>query len=356
MKKILSFLGFGILGLALVVSAQVSTVSQPNFFKYIGTSIVPTNASSTIGTTTRAVAGGYFNNLTVSGTCTGCSGSGNATTSIAGVTSNNFTIATTTSGSVFSFATSSNTITFNFPVNPTFNTITTALTGSSLFGTTTITKLISSSSAGIDIYSSGNSQIVNLGAGGGQVADFKGAGSFTSYLRVGASADGDSILEAKATTNDGSTGIFHGYNASGTEKFAVNSNGSVVISGTTTMATTTMNGDFTLNGGVISRTVAYTASTSVTILTDTTDIATITVAHATTTFETPTGTLWNGKMFEIMLTATTTRGLAWSTGFASSTDLAMPITTASGTAQYIYQYRSQSSKWELLGLLTGFEN
>lgn len=109
-------------------------------------------------------------------------------------------------------------------------------------------------------------------------------------------------------------------------------------------------------GNIVPRTVNASASTSITIDTDTTDILTIIVAHATTTFNTPTGTLYNGKMFEIMLTSTTTRGLAWSTGFASSTDLAMPVTNASGTSRFIYEYRSQSAKWEIVGYLTGFTN
>lgn len=135
--------------------------------------------------------------------------------------------------------------------------------------------------------------------------------------------------------------------------------GNKTFSGTSTFATTTINGDLTMNGGIISRTVALTASTSVTINTDTTDIATIIVANATTTFQAPTGTLWNGKMFEIMLTATTTRGLGWATGtnaFASSTDLALPITIASGTCKFIQEYRSQSSRWEFSGSLCGFQN
>lgn len=303
MKKILSLVGGLFAGIAIIASAQVAPA---NMFRYIGTSIVPVNASSTIGTTTRAVAGGYFNNLTVSGTCTGCSGSGVSTTTIAGITSNSFIFATTTTGSVFSFATSSNTITFRFPATPSFTTL----------GITGQTTLATASSTGFSV--AGNLWVT-------------GVSTHATSTITNLTVSGKSTLA----------------NASST---------ALTVSGNTVLATTTMNGDFTLNGGVIARTVAYTASTSVTILTDTTDIATITVAHATTTFNTPTGTLWNGKMFEIMLTATTTRGLAWSTGFASSTDLAMPITTASGTAKYIYEYRSQSAKWELNGLLTGFTN
>lgn len=128
------------------------------------------------------------------------------------------------------------------------------------------------------------------------------------------------------------------------------------VSGNTVLASSTLNGSVTLGGYVIPRTVTYTASSSVTINTDTTDIATIIVADATTTFQTPTGTLYNGKGFTVYLTATTTRGLGWSSGFASSTDLALPITTASGTMKMILEYRSQSAKWEYDGQLSGFAN
>jgi len=61
-------------------------------------------------------------------------------------------------------------------------------------------------------------------------------------------------------------------------------------------------------------------------------------------------------MFELMITATTSRGLAWSNGFASSTDLAIPITVASGTAKAVFEYRTQSNKWELNGYIGGFQD
>jgi len=128
------------------------------------------------------------------------------------------------------------------------------------------------------------------------------------------------------------------------------------VTGQTTLASTTINGSLTMNGTIVPRVVGYTASTSITINVDSTDIASTTVAHATTTFNTPTGTLYNGMMFEMWIRATTTRGLAWSTGFASSTDLALPVSVASGTTKALLEYRQDSAKWELNGLISGFAN
>jgi len=135
------------------------------------------------------------------------------------------------------------------------------------------------------------------------------------------------------------------------------STGNLNATGTVSLATTTINGDLTMGGAIIPRVVAYTGSTTITINTNTTDIATTTVRDATSTFAVPSGTLFDGKMFEIWVKATTTRGLAWSTstnGFASSTDLALPITVASGTSKFIFEYRNEAGMWELNGYVGGF--
>lgn len=133
--------------------------------------------------------------------------------------------------------------------------------------------------------------------------------------------------------------------------------GTSTFTGIASLATTTINGDLTMGGAIIPRVVAYTGSTTITINTNTTDIATTTVRDATSTFAVPSGTLFDGKMFEIWVKATTTRGLAWSTstnGFASSTDLALPITVASGTSKFIFEYRNEAGMWELNGYVGGF--
>jgi hypothetical protein len=97
LKYILPILLFGI---ALSANAQVAS---PNYFRKVGSNIYPIGASSTnvLGTSTYS---GAFNNLTVSGTCTGCgSGGGGATTTINGVTGPTFTfsiVGTTSASSI----------------------------------------------------------------------------------------------------------------------------------------------------------------------------------------------------------------------------------------------------------------
>ena len=125
--------------------------------------------------------------------------------------------------------------------------------------------------------------------------------------------------------------------------------------GTVAVATTTINGDLTLNGTFINRVVGYSSSASTTINIGTTDIATTTIT-ATTTFVNPTGTPKDGQMFEIRAKATTTHGLFFDTSFASSTDLNNINQIASGTTRWLFEYRQDVAKWELVGLLKNYIN
>ena len=96
-------------------------------------------------------------------------------------------------------------------------------------GTSSQNNIKARTSAGLNIYSNNGTQVVNMGAGGGANVSFQNGGSFANYLRIGGSAHGDSMLESKALSNDGSTGILHGYNASSSEVFALNSDGDIDI-------------------------------------------------------------------------------------------------------------------------------
>lgn len=125
--------------------------------------------------------------------------------------------------------------------------------------------------------------------------------------------------------------------------------------GTVALATTTITGNLSVTGAIIPRVVGYTASTSITINLNTTDEATTTVSHATTTFENPTGTAIDGFMYLLTVTATTTRSLAWGTQFASSTDLSFPTSVASGTTEILWKYDKFKAKYLLLGLLKTFQ-
>ena len=142
---------------------------------------------------------------------------------------------------------------------------------------------------------------------------------------------------------------FQASNSVGTVNFQV------LDSGAVTQATTTLNGNLSITGAVISRVVGYTASSTITINVDTTDEATTTV-NQTTTFANPTGTAIDGMMYLMTVRATTTQTLAWGTNFASSTDLAYPLTVASGTTEILWKYDLNRGKYLLLGLLKTFMN
>ena len=99
--------------------------------------------------------------------------------------------------------------------------------------TSTQTNIKADSSAGLNILNFAGQTVATFGPGSTQAVSFLNGGSFANYLRVGGSAHGDSMFESKASTNDGSTGIFHGYDSDANELFRIQSNGQTAI-GTTT--------------------------------------------------------------------------------------------------------------------------
>lgn len=110
----------------------------------------------------------------------------------------------------------------NFSTDGSFATLT-------VTGTSTLNKIQSGSSAGLTFYSNNGTQVANFGAGGGSNSSFVGGTTIGNYLRVGGSTHADSMIESKATTDDGSTGIFHGYSSSSAEVFALNSDGDIDV-------------------------------------------------------------------------------------------------------------------------------
>lgn len=152
-----------------------------------------------------------------------------------------------------------------------------------------------------------------------------------------------------------SDNIWTGNNVFATTTLASTTISKLVVTGSSTLATTTINGDLTLNGTFINRVVGYSSAASTTVNIGTTDIATTTIT-ATTTFVNPTGSPKDGQMFEIRARATTTHGLFWGTSFASSTDLNNISQIASGTTRWLFEYRQDVSKWELVGLLKNYIN
>lgn len=125
-----------------------------------------------------------------------------------------------------------------------------------------------------------------------------------------------------------------------------------------TVATTSQFSEQTRIPKLYSNVVGYASNASTTFDLDTLGnggIASTTI-FATTTIVNPTGTLYNGNMYEFWLKATTTQGLYWGTNFASSTDFSLPSQIASGTTRILIEYRQDSGKLELIGLIKTFLN
>ena len=101
------------------------------------------------------------------------------------------------------------------------------------------------------------------------------------------------------------------------------------------------------------RVVGYASASSITVNSDTTDIATSTI-NQTCSIANPTGTPTDSRMFELRALATTTQTITFGTGYASSTDLNFPSNVASGTTRFLFEYDINRSKWDLVGKIGAF--
>ena len=114
------------------------------------------------------------------------------------------------------------------------------------------------------------------------------------------------------------------------------------------------------SGGVsnVPKVVAIANATSITVNTDTTDIATQanTQAVGTLTVNAPTGTAVNGQKFILRLTSTNVQTFSFNAIFAGSTDLTLP-TVSSGSSKTDYLgwiYNSTAVKWQMVAKVFGF--
>jgi hypothetical protein len=114
------------------------------------------------------------------------------------------------------------------------------------------------------------------------------------------------------------------------------------------------------SGGVsnVPKVVAIANATSITVNTDTTDIATQanTQAVGTLTINAPTGTAVNGQKFILRLTSTNVQTFSFNAIFAGSTDLTLP-TVSSGSSKTDYLgwiYNSTAVKWQMVAKVFGF--
>lgn len=109
---------------------------------------------------------------------------------------------------------------------------------------------------------------------------------------------------------------------------------------------------------VVSRVTALADSTSVTVDSDTTDIALQgnTQATGTLTINNPSGTPYAGQRFIFRLRSTNVQTFSWGTEFAGSTDLALP-TASTGANKFDYMgfiWNGDVNKWQLLAKNFGF--
>lgn len=109
---------------------------------------------------------------------------------------------------------------------------------------------------------------------------------------------------------------------------------------------------------ITQRVVVITDGTTVTINSDTTDIATQSNSQSvgTLTIAAPTGTPANGQKLIFRLLSTNVQTFSWNAAFQGSTDLALP-TTSSGSSKYDYMgfiWNSTNSKWQILAKNMGY--
>ena len=251
-----------------------------------------------------------------------------------------------------------NASTTNFKVSGMFrdSTNATGTTAMVLKSTGTSTIWVATSSLGITATLSGGT--------GGSVAYW----TSPTALSAGKLKDNGTVAGVNATSstitfnvsgNGGTTDIFNVASSTGTSTSYLNINylgkvvltpsfGQVVI-GTTSSPTygLTVGTTSQFTGGIVQRVVGYASAASTTINVNNTDIATTTI-FATTTFVNPVGTYYDGQMFQIAGYATTTRQIFLDTSFGTTTGFTSPITMASGTTYYLFQYSKFRNKWDYM--------
>ena len=114
----------------------------------------------------------------------------------------------------------------------------------------------------------------------------------------------------------------------------------------------------TITGAILGRVVVIADATSITVNTDTTDIATQanTQAIGTLTINAPTGTAVNGQKFILRLTSTNVQTFSWNAVFAGSTDITLPtVSSGSSKTDYVgFIYNSTAVKWQMVAKVFGF--
>lgn len=110
--------------------------------------------------------------------------------------------------------------------------------------------------------------------------------------------------------------------------------------------------------GIVRRVVSIADGTSITVNSDTTDLAvqTNTQTAGTLTINAPTGTPIDGQQIMLRIKSTNIQTFSWNAIFSGSTDSPLPIAT-SGSSKHDYlgfTYNTALAKWQLIAKNFGF--
>lgn len=110
------------------------------------------------------------------------------------------------------------------------------------------------------------------------------------------------------------------------------------------------------NKRITKRIGAVTSSSTPTPDGDNNDVFEVTALAANATFAAPTGTPTDGQPLLIRVKDNgTARTLAWNAIYRAGTDIALPTTTVISKTMYLqFAYNAADSKWDFIGLTTGF--
>jgi hypothetical protein len=196
----------------LVIAAAVSAqVSPPNYLRKLGSNVYvfPNTTSTTLGTST---GNGAFNNLTISGTCTGCLTGSTGTSTINGVTGPTFTFSIVNTSSASSITTSSAQVFLNLLTLSSSSQITISSTGTIIFATTSVSQFVNDKGYLTSAVTSFNGATGTVSG----VNSYNGAtGTVTGPTLVSNTFSGVNTFNGTTTFTSASTSFTNGFTAYG---------------------------------------------------------------------------------------------------------------------------------------------
>lgn len=187
---------------------------------------------------------------------------------------------------------------------------------------------------------------------------------YTIYLQssnewevgVGTYTAAGTVLSRDTILSSSNSGLTVNFSAGTKDVFVTYPAGRSVYYDTATNVPLT--GALTALGLITPRVATLTDATSVTINSDTTDVAIQinTQAFGTLTVNGPTGTPVNGQKLIFRLRSTNIQTFSWDSSFQGSTDLALPTgSSGSNLDDYMgFIYNTTALKWQLVAKVFGF--